>query len=334
MIEIAPAGGLSSGQTISLEFFDPRGFVIDAYALRIGSAPAPEEDEMLEEAGSLELIQNDSHIFIKGSDFTLVFDRRTGSIEKSIKNGWPILQDGPTLILLPLKSGPCNTEHSLDIQPLNSTCRDWRVKSVEARETEEQTVVEIKGRYKEAEGMYRLHVNSAGEMVLYYAFTVLEAVNPRQVGVVFTLPSNFRTLSWKRRAQWSVYPKDHIGRPEGVAKAFRGNDWPSIDLRIKPPWPWSLDQNAMGTRDFRATRNNILWAALRPDEGPGIKVLSDGTQSVRAFVEDGRVKLLVADFSTGGADIFLASHYQHERRPLEAGDLVEGEVELAMLPGE
>ena len=51
---------------------------------------------------------------------------------------------------------------------------------------------------------------------------MLVKANPRQVGLVVDLPKSFDLLTWDRKALWTHYPDDHIGRPKGQAHAFKG----------------------------------------------------------------------------------------------------------------
>ena len=55
-----------------------------------------------------------------------------------------------------------------------------------------------------------------GEFEVTYRLDVLADIDPRQWGLVFTLPLEFDTLRWVRDAQWRWYPDDHIGRPAGL----------------------------------------------------------------------------------------------------------------------
>ena len=169
--------------------------------------------------------------------------------------------------------------------------------------------ITVSGQYKEAAGSYTLLITDAGHVTVTYRFnyTGAEKVAPRQIGMVFYTPRSLDTLAWKRKAQWSLYPEDHIGRPEGVARALpdpslvaKEGAWMEVAFREKPSWPWFADANALGTRDFRATRRNILHASLQDSSGHGITVLSDGTHHTRAFLDGSRIGLLVAHFSGPG----------------------------------
>lgn len=98
-----------------------------------------------------------------------------------------------------------------------------------------------------------------------------------------------------------------------------------------PPLPWELDSTAGGTNDFRSSKFNILWAALTDGAGKGVRVESDGRQTVRAWVDQDRVRLLVSDFSNGGSQVVLRdTHYAHEQKTLPKGDMISGSVRLTL----
>jgi len=52
------------------------------------------------------------------------------------------------------------------------------------------------------------------------------------------------------------------------------------------------------------------------------------------WVSANQVDFLVADYSNGGAEIFFASHLEHERKPLMPGDNFKGEVTLKLVSQE
>jgi len=164
-----------------------------------------------------------------------------------------------------------------------------------------------------------------------YQFTVTHDVNPRQIGLVFDLPRTWDALSWQRNAPYTVYPEDQIGRPAGTARAFGTKaEYEPVDLRQEPNWPWSQDATEGGTRDFRTTREHILWCKLADGVGQSVKILSDGNQNTRAWVEGNKVRLLVADFSNLGAAPFFGSHASKENISLKAGGTLKGVVRLLL----
>lgn len=167
-----------------------------------------------------------------------------------------------------------------------------------------------------------------GSLKVEYTLTAEKDVNPRQWGLVFTLPRAFDTISWDRKSHWSWYPQDQIGRPQGSAKANPVTRKFVEEPGVEQKGAWMLDANDLGTKDFRSTKANVYRAEL--SDGKGNKLVikpADGKtpdQSVRAWVDGDTVRLLVAAFNTGGSDPFFGTHYSAERRPLKAGDTVKG----------
>jgi hypothetical protein len=173
-----------------------------------------------------------------------------------------------------------------------------------------------------------------GAFDVSYRLELLAEVNPRQWGLVFTLPREFDTLQWTRDAQWSWYPEDHIGRPAGSARANPVLRRTVEEPRVALSAPWSQDANALGTNDFRSTKARIREASLSAAGGRTWQVVSaDASQSVRAWVDGDRIRVLVAGFNTGGFDQFFATHYGAERRPLKKGDVIASSFRIVMTPG-
>ena len=138
------------------------------------------------------------------------------------------------------------------------------------------------------------------------------------------VPATVDTLAWRRDAQWTMYPDEHIGRPSGTTRALPihrdGLETPGRRLVE----PWSADATDMGSNDFRSTKYHVTAATLTDGEHAGIGVRSDGTASVRCWVDGPVIHLPVAAYHTGGADGFSAGLFKPERRHLNAGAEVTG----------
>jgi len=120
------------------------------------------------------------------------------------------------------------------------------------------------------------------------------------IGIAYTLSSAIDRLTWDRKAPWSAYPADHIGRPQGTGWRKASTE----TYRAEPKGPWSQDSKDFflygmndpgghGTNDFRSLKENI-WHASCVLAGTELRVRaeSDGTAAVRAEVlPDGKVKL-------------------------------------------
>ena len=281
--------------------------------------------------------KTDEAIVIKRSDFVCVIDAKTGLITQAGHKGNVIPIAGPSLMILPLNKdgGAQMTGASQSFAPYTGTCTEWQADKVRVAGENGDVAVTVSGKYKQASGTYTIKVNRSGMLTVDYHFTVEQkSVNPRQTGIVFNLPTDYDTLSWNRKSQWTVYPDDHIGRPVGTAKAFVGvgNSGPA-GPRIKPNVAWYHDTNELGTNDFRSTKMNIYNASLTNSSKKGLSVVSvsNGTHSLRAWIEGDHVCMLIANYSNAGAEKFFKKHAESEYRPLKKGSVVEGSVNLLVI---
>ncbi|HSA94526.1 MAG TPA: glycoside hydrolase family 2 TIM barrel-domain containing protein [Acidobacteriota bacterium] len=331
ILRVRPKTPDLAGKVLRIDVTGPRGFLIDSTEISIGEiqAPAAPFRPLVAEAGPVELKEDATRITVRGKDFRWVIDRKTGAIVEGMAGGVPVISGGPALMLLPQTSGACTTDFRLDVEPLNDVCKNWAVETVSTAQDADGVTVSVKGSYAEAGGWYAVRIDGAGRAEFSYEFKVRSRTNPRQVGLVVYLPRSFDTLSWRRRGQWTVYPENHIGRTVGTAKALSPEH--AAVFRRPPAWDWKDDQNALGSNDFRSTKANVLWAVLAGPSGEGLMLASDGRQAARAFLDGDRVGWLIADFSTGGGDIFFAPHHKMDDRPLEAGDTVAGKIALSFV---
>ena len=346
-ISIRPKSTDLNGRTLSLKFLR-NGRLVDAYRLPIGNVAEPVLAATNNANKKVELTQTEETITVKGDGFEWLISRQTGQIIKATRKGQPVLVGGPVLMVLPTKDYPM-TPGFPDPRPqsfdtLNPLCSEWKAVSVTATKTDGAVEILVAGQYKEASGSYAIRIHGNGEAAVSYRFkyTAAEKINARQIGMVFYTPRSYDTLNWKRKAQWSVYPEDHVGRPEGTAKALpdpslvdKAGSWMEVAYREKPTWPWFMDANALGTRDFRATRRNILRVSLKDSAGHGITVLSDGAQHTRSFLDGNRVGLLVACYSGPALNTsWLHGLYEIsgiDPFPVQAGAELKDVVRLSLL---
>jgi len=232
-------------------------------------------------------------------------DATTGQLRAGSVKGRTILVGQPAFMLLPLNDAGCAPVDLGVWTPLNDLAGTNVSGAVTL--TPSSSVLRIK-----------------------YDFVSKEEVNPRQWGLVLYVDRRCDTLTWRRAAQWSLYPPDHIGRPEGVARARAQADLPPYPAR-QPGHPWSADPTGLGGNDFASTKACIREAALQNREGYGIRVRSDGRQAVRAFVDGDRIGLLVAGFHTGGGDGFFNPHFAQERQPVQPGAHLRDEVRVELI---
>lgn len=331
-IVIQPQSAPKDGDMLHLVFTDPRGFVCNEVKIVLGKSKQTGVDTETATGGRLEISEAAGKIRVSGSNASYVIDRKTGQFISATVRGKTILTGGPALMILPLQTEACEPVDLGVWKPLNNVCEHWQAESVSATNANNGTVeVFVKGSCKEAAGSYSIRLDNAGQIQVRYHFASRVKENPRQWGMVFFAPKIFNTLNWKRHAQWTVYPANHIGRPVGTATAKVALGAKPYPTR-RPDHDWSQDATELGGNDFSSTKRSILNASLSGSAGT-ISVASDGHQSVRAFVEHGWTGLLVAGFDTGGGDGFFAGHFAAERRPLHAGAAISDDILLQLSSG-
>jgi len=324
---IPPPAGLTNGAILHLAFTDPRGFVCTEANISLGKAVAMVAAANPVAGDKLSVVQTADQIRIAGAQVKYVIDRQTGQFVNGQWKGKIVLTGGPSLMILPLQDEACEPVDLGVWKPLNNVVEHWRAESVEGRENPDGTAgITVRGSSLEANGGLEVHLDAAGGINISYGFAANVEVNPRQWGMVFFAPRPFNTLAWKRTAQWSFYPADHIGRPVGTARAR-----PATDHRpyaVQPPGQaWSQDATELGGNDFGSTKVGIQEAALAAPWAR-LQVISDGHQSVRAFLEGERTGLLVTGFHSGGGEGFSGMHFAAERRPLKIGSRLADTIQL------
>jgi hypothetical protein len=335
IISLLPETKMLQGKILHLDFFKD-SHLVDSYRLTLGE---PEKIDIVSPEGEVELLETDASFIMKGKAFQMEIDRTSGAINLTTTEGKTILKQGPELLILQ----EVNDKHSSGyptpkpvippLEELNQRCTGWNVHKVAAANSENGVDIVIEGSYNEAEGQYNLHIGGNGIIFVDYEFVTKIEIHPRQIGVVLFLPATYDELSWKRQGIWSTYPDDHIGRNQGVAKAFRDHTYPKSVARAKPPWPWNLDSNEMGTKDFRATRTQIQYAALKDSEGTGIAIHSDGSQQVRSFIEGELTGMIISDFYGAGLGSFSGEQWKTElfKDKLPAGTVINGHVTVELV---
>jgi beta-galactosidase/beta-glucuronidase len=333
ILRINPGNIQDGGKILTVKVFSPYNLLIDESSVEIGDinygdfpfSQAPQE--------ALKMQEDQLLINISGKDFNWIFDKRSGKLAAASYRGDTVLSGGAELMILPLHSEECKTEHSLNIPFMNNSCKEWALKSVTSGISNDSVFILVKGSYKEADIVLRYCFLKGGTLITDYSFTVKGNTDPRQIGLVFSVPRSNEQMSWFRKGFWSSYPSWHIGRIKGEAVPFPPGCFYVSKQGTEPVNEWRFDANSLGTNDFRSTKDNIYWAALTRPSGAGIIALSEGKHSFRSFVNGNRIDFLVADYSNGGGEMFFASHMESERKTLKTGDTFKGQAILKIVTG-
>lgn len=328
--EIQLPEALQSETQLALTVMGVQGFIVDEYNFQV--LPEQPKEEQLLSAGRLTCQETPKAIEITSTSGRFVVDKRNGLLT-SDRNGKAVLLRTPQLMILPLNAegeGIQMTGKNQAFTPFTPVCKNWVARTVTQIKDDKGICIQVKGTYKEAEGMFEYRFSATGEITFAYDFVLLQNISPRQTGVVFTLPDSFTHLTWKRKGYWSVYPKEHLGSLEGEADAYN----PALPISglagpsAPPSVSWSYDQTLAGANLFRATKENIYSASLSNANGMSVSVLSDGTQHARVWKGENAIHLLVADYNNAGNDTFLTSHSGTDFKPLRRGDRIKGLITL------
>ena len=317
----------NDGQKLSLKFIDPRGFEVDTFLLPVGKVKKQGmiSDMMYRVTSS----QNANAITLKSHGVSYEIDKKTGLFTSVNGKNGKVELSGPSLMLLVLNSTGSTqmTGKTLNPKPFTSPCSQWKMTSIKL----ENDIVTVVGNYKEAKGKFTYSFNSDGTLNVDYDFTSKVKINPRQIGLVFNIPAEFKNLSWKRKGLWSTYPKWHIGRLQGHVSSTAGFEATSVGPRTKPNHEWFLDRGPAGSHDFSSTKHNIFNASLTNDSGFGVGVVADGDQHTRAWINNDDLRLLVAYFSNGGSERFLRRLSGVDDRHLQIGSKIKSRVKLNLV---
>ena len=319
-----------AGDTLELTFTDPRGFVADQFCLSLGGSEMKHETASAAGKPPCTMAESLEEIAVICGKTKWKVGKNSGQLA-SVATGSGLLRlGGPQLMLLPLNiAGEAQMYGKTRVwTPFTDPCSGWVCGKVGVATDNGKVKVTVNGKYEGAEGSYTLTFNPCGSVDVTYAFTVTKELNPRQVGLVFSLPRECEVFSWERKGYWDVYPEDHIARLKGTVRASEGFEATSVGPRTKPSHPWRLDNLPYGNNDFCSTKHQIVKATLVDAEGLGVEVDGQARQHVRCWRTGEAVNLLVADYSNGGSEGYLRGLASKEDRPLKVGDKVSGAVRL------
>ena len=336
---------LAAGDEVRLEILDPEGTVVTARVLTVPSQERP-CDAATRLSGHAEQRVNAerrAHVFtpnlpeydarrVDVGEVQWLLDEESGLLRVGRLHRRTIVLEGPALMMLEgIATQRVGPHHRHAIEPFTDTCAHRRVQSV-AYGDDPRPRLAVEVSYDEADFAYTATVNPDGSIEIAYSVTAKVAMEPRQIGVVLDLAEGLQTLRWSRTTAWGCYPGDHIGRPRGTARAFPEATRPRNRDGVpeRPDVPWSQDVTALGSADFRSTRRDVHWASLTDHTGAGLWVTSRERADVRAWIQGDRVRLLVAQYSSGGSDPFLARSEPpgYPRLQLRPGDVLTGSAAL------
>ncbi|MGB6688931.1 MAG: glycoside hydrolase family 2 TIM barrel-domain containing protein [Terracidiphilus sp.] len=288
VIEIPPRRW-RAGDKLRLEFRGNRSLV-EQVELTVGSVVRSSRPST---NGKLACDDRVNDYLITGPQFSLIVSKQTGLITEASLGGETMLQGGP---FLDVGSGAITS---------------WLMTRSEIKCEENRVVVLTEGAGKAVEGIdgipvqFEIAIDADGGITTRYRAEIKSGDHPN-LGIAYLLPDSFDKLAWKRKALWSAYPDDHIGRAEGVALRRPAHPMPAY--RQEPTRPWSEDTGDYfiwgksggdpgTTNDFRSLKPNIWRASLGAENGKfRVRTEADADLAVRASLQAGGVCFSIYNF--------------------------------------
>lgn len=315
-----------------LSFRDPRGFIADEEKYEITTIAEEQEKKVV-----VSFSENESALTVKQGDVSYLINKITGIITNATKNNQIVLTQGPVFCMVPMNSedgGKPNVAgetYQNNIYPVkNYPLYTLFAKDLAITQTDEGVRVDMKTTYTNAKGKQSYLFTTDGKLVTEYEVECGDYdVSPYQYGLLMQLPKQFEQLSWKRKGEFTIYPENDIARNEGTtilnAKHVNGVEEPGV----VPKDDWKNDANDLGSNDFRSTKRYIKSAVLQDKKGNKVKVLSDGSQASRSWLQDERLQWLIADYSNTGSEPFYGSPHTDVRIKTK-GKTLKGKLTLTI----
>ncbi|MHB1456294.1 MAG: glycoside hydrolase family 2 TIM barrel-domain containing protein [Armatimonadota bacterium] len=286
-IELPIPKGTPAGARMTLEISDSKGRLINRPEITLGegttnAVPQPG-------AGHPKWSDDGKTVMIEGTGYALVLDKSKGELDTSDPRHRAPIMGLPSLHVTRYDPGDLQGDHGKPYA-IYPDAKTRVVESVSVNETANGLAVSISDRYDSFKGSIIWLIDKAGmgKVSYDYAFTG-EELDTREQGIRFKLPRAYDGIKWHRWSEWGdVFPEESISRTEGSAKALRPGTTEPDKENVFPDRVWSLDQNELGTADFRSIRFCIYNASLVAPDGAGIKVYANADAHVRpCLAEDG-----------------------------------------------
>ena len=309
--------------TLNLVAVDKRGFNIASWSLPRNYS-SHYVLPTLSNGKKVQLQEDKISYRIKSNNLVYVFSKKNGYLKDVLRDGERVFVGSMHGYLVPLQK----ENETINFVPVDGdkgtakfvtdSMKNWIMDDMFVEKTDYGFNITVRGSYDKVTVEYIYKIDGNNRLRVDYTYNINKLSKQqqllRQYGVGFDLPGTFTNLKWKRKGIWTTYPKDHIGRNEGVARAF----YPAtlvnyLSKREIPKHSYSEDGNKYGSNDFRSTKHNIINASLFTDEGRSITVESNGCQHIRSWVNGDKISFIVAPYSNGGNEFYLSFDSERTR---------------------
>lgn len=329
--------GAKYQDALLITFTDPRGFICHEEVITPGKVPVSIPAKIMVHP---ELSEDKTSYTIRSGKITYKINKNDGTLGCIFPNNGQVITQGGEIMMIPVNnddggaSGIAGNNYTQDIQPLDySPSEKLKINSLVAENRADGKVhITLSGEIEnQFQGSREYIFNDDGLVDFSYDYTALTDFKGknllRQFGLLFTLPVSFDLLSWERKGLWTVYPDNDISRLKGFARALPKSLNYVEEPRKIPAGEWKDNSNRLGTNDFRSTKDLINMASLKNDEGVEVIIHSDGSQSVRAWIDGDKTRFFVTGMNGPGS-----CHFFTGLRPeIRKGDHLTGKFNLSII---
>jgi beta-galactosidase len=291
--------------------------------------------ELEDKKVTLSFSENESAITVKQGKVSYLISKITGIITNVTKNNQTIMTQGPVFCLVPMndedggKPNVAGETYQNNIYPIkNYPLYTLFATDLTVKQTKDGILIDMKTTYIDVKGKQSYLFTDNGKLETTYEVEYGDIdVSPYQYGMLVQLPKQFEQLNWKRKGEFTFYPENDIARNEGTAMLNAKHVNGVEEVGVIPNGDWKDDANDLGSNDFRSTKRHIKSAVLQDKTGNSIKVLSDGTQASRSWLQDEHIQWLIMDYSNAGSEPFYGTPHSSGRIKTK-GKILKGKMTL------
>jgi beta-galactosidase len=233
VIEI-PANKWERGDTISLQFRTKGNQLVDAYQISLGTRSVsftyPPNKKLVK-------TETDDRIIVSTGHYLFRINKTSGLFDAILFDKDTLIRNGPFLNLSAMN--PCHEVFYSKCPITTWNGKDWKLKELKTEVTPTMVKIISKGTVDSLAVNFEFLIRSGGVFSIGYEIENPPSWQIQETGIWFKLPDQYRQISWDRNALWSLYPKDHIGRP--IGKALLYNPGTLESYRTAPQHSWDMD---------------------------------------------------------------------------------------------
>ena len=248
---IIPGEDWEYGEMITVKIMTKENDIIDISNITLGDEKITYPVGM--HKGDLSVEESPEKIVIKGGDFEIPFNKKTGLIENAVSKGKIIIEKGPFINIDVNLNQLSGAEVRRNASKYMSSDSDWNMKNLNWKKNGNRIQVLLSGYYKEVLVEMSIFISAEGQMDINYLTSGQPNGYIREFGLKFYLPSSFDHLKWKRDGYWNYYPDNDFAGNTGEASFYNTKQ---VAYGKKPVLEWSSD-----------TRNYYYWS----DTGANVK---------------------------------------------------------------